>query len=59
MAITMQNFGLAWTDPDGARRASAVSYDRPSADSRKARLEAEGCVDVQIVETKPGELPKP
>jgi hypothetical protein len=59
MAITMQNFGLTWTGPDGTPRAAAVSYDKPSAEHRKARLEAGGATDVEIVETKPGELPAP
>ena len=54
----MQNFGLTWTEPDGTARASAVSYDRPSAEHRMTRLEGDGCTNVQIVETKPGELPK-
>ncbi|QDO05366.1 hypothetical protein OHB25_03405 [Streptomyces mirabilis] len=58
MAITMQNFSLTWTDPDGTPRAAAVSYDKTSADRRKAQLEAD-CTDVQVVETKPGELPQP
>jgi hypothetical protein len=59
MAITMTNYGLTWTDPDGTPRAAAVSYDRGSAEERKGRLEAEGCTDVEIVETKPGELAQP
>lgn len=59
MAITMQNFGLTWTDPDGTPRAAAVSYDKTSAERRKAQLEAGGCADAQVVETKPGELPQP
>ncbi|MFE2486085.1 hypothetical protein ACFXGR_22845 [Streptomyces mirabilis] len=59
MAITMQNYGLTWTDPDGTPRAAAVSYDKVSAERRQAQLEAGGCTDVQVVETKPGELPQP
>jgi len=27
MTITMKNYGLTWTDPDGTKRASAVAYD--------------------------------
>lgn len=55
----MKNFSLTWTDPDGTPRAAAVSYDKASAEDRKARLEAEGCTDVEVVETKPGELLRP
>ncbi|MFD5814808.1 hypothetical protein [Streptomyces sp. NPDC127038] len=58
MAITMQNFGLTWTDPDGTPCAAAVAYDKASAEDRKARLEAGGATHVEIIETKPGELPK-
>jgi hypothetical protein len=54
----MKNFSLTWTDPDGTARAAAVSYDKASAETRKARLEAAGCTDVEVVETKPGELPQ-
>lgn len=55
----MQNYGLTWTDPDGMPRASVVSYDKTSADGRKVELEAAGCTEVRIAETKPGELPEP
>ncbi|MFJ7963109.1 hypothetical protein [Streptomyces sp. NPDC096324] len=59
MAITITNYGLTWTDPDGTPRASVVSYDQASADDRKARLEAGGATDVEIVETEPGERLQP
>ncbi|WP_406369738.1 hypothetical protein OG788_07945 [Streptomyces sp. NBC_00647] len=59
MTITMTSFGLTWTDPDGTAQASVVSYDRASADDRKARLEAGGATDVEIVEIKPGERLQP
>lgn len=59
MTITMKNYGLTWTDPDGVPHASVVSYDKASAEQRKAELEAGGCTDVRIVETKPGELLEP
>jgi hypothetical protein len=59
MAITMQNYSLTWTDPDGTPRASGVSYDKPSAEQRKAELDVGGCTDVQVVETRPGELAQP
>ncbi|MFJ4926803.1 hypothetical protein [Streptomyces sp. NPDC088736] len=55
MAITMQNFGLTWTDPDGTARASVVSYDRASADDRKRELEEAGASGVEVVATRPGE----
>lgn len=55
MAIAMKNYGLTWTDPDGTPRASVVSYDKASAEQRKAELEADGCTDVEVVETKPGD----
>lgn len=56
MAITMQNYSLTWTDPDGTPKAAVVSYDQASAGQRKQQLEAEGCTEVEVVETKPGEL---
>ncbi|MBK3642211.1 hypothetical protein PV332_14635 [Streptomyces scabiei] len=58
MTITMQNYALTWTDPDGTPRASAVAYDKPSAGRRKHDLEDAGCSNVQIIETKPGQLPE-
>ncbi|WP_407109552.1 hypothetical protein ACE1N8_00045 [Streptomyces sp. DSM 116494] len=57
--ITMQNYGLTWTDPTGTPRASAVAYDKPSAQDRKADLESVGCTSVEIVAVRPGELPEP
>ena len=59
MAITMKNYGLTWTDPDGVPRVSVVSYDKSSADGRKERLEGSGCTKVRVVETKPGEVLEP
>ncbi|MEU0061440.1 hypothetical protein [Streptomyces sp. NPDC006334] len=58
MTITMHNFALTWTDPDGIPRSSAVAYDKPSAGGRKQELEEAGCSDIRIVETKPGQLPE-
>jgi hypothetical protein len=55
----MQNYALTWTDPDGRPRASAVAYDKTSADERRGELEDAGCTDIEIVEVKPGELPQP
>jgi hypothetical protein len=55
----MQNYGLTWTDTDGRPRASAVAYDKPSADERRTELEDAGCTDVEIVPVQPGELPEP
>jgi hypothetical protein len=57
--ITMRNYGLTWTDPTGTPRASAVAYDEPSAQYRKAALEREGCTSVEIMAVRPGELPEP
>ncbi|MEI5032360.1 hypothetical protein RB201_03955 [Streptomyces sp. S1A(2023)] len=59
MPITMQSYALTWTDANGVRRASGVSYDQNSADGRKAELEAAGATDVTIVLIRPGELPQP
>lgn len=59
MAITMKNFSLLWTDPDGVHCASAVAYDKPSAARRQKELEDAGCSEVEIIETKPGHLPEP
>lgn len=59
MAITMKNFGIRWTDPDGTAQASGVSYDKASAEDRKKRLAAAGATDIEIVEVKPGERLQP
>ncbi|MFF7329619.1 hypothetical protein [Streptomyces sp. NPDC008150] len=59
MATTMISYGLTWTDPDGAPRASAVSYDKPSGEERKQELEKAGATDVELVSVSPGELPNP
>jgi hypothetical protein len=55
----MQNYALTWTDPDGRPRASAVAYDKPSADEQRDELQAAGCTDIEIVPVKPGQLPQP
>lgn len=59
MTTTMQSYGLTWTDPNGRPRASAVAYDKPSADEQKTELEKAGCTDVEIEPVKPGQLPQP
>jgi hypothetical protein len=59
MTISMQNYALTWTDTDGRPRASAVAYDKISAERRKAALEESGATDVEIVPVRPGELPDP
>jgi len=59
MAITMKNYGIRWTDPDGTAQASGVSYDKASAEDRKKRLVAAKCEDIEIVEVKPGERLQP
>ncbi|MEU3528801.1 hypothetical protein AB0E62_33970 [Streptomyces sp. NPDC038707] len=55
----MQSYSFTWTDPVGRHRASAVAYDKASADRRRKELEAEGCTDIEIVEVGPGQLPEP
>lgn len=50
----MQNYRVTWTQ-DGQSKRSGVTYDLPSAEHRKARLEQEtGVTDVEIVPEKPG-----
>lgn len=56
MTTTMISYRLDWTTPDGRKHSSAVTYDKPSADHRKTRLEDEGCTAVAIRQVKPGEL---
>ncbi|NED31136.1 hypothetical protein [Streptomyces sp. SID8499] len=56
---TMQHYGFTWTDPDGTPRASAVAYDRISADHRRRELETAGVTDIEEVPVGPGELPAP
>jgi hypothetical protein len=58
MTITMQSYALNWTDADGVPRASAVSYDQKSAEQCKAELEKAHATDIEILPTKPGELPE-
>jgi hypothetical protein len=58
MTITMQNYGLTWTGPDGTPRASAVAYDKPSAERQKETLEGNGCSGVEIAPVRPGQLPE-
>lgn len=55
---TMQHYGFTWTDPDGTPRASAVAYDRASADHRRKELETAGATDIEEVPVGPGELPQ-
>ncbi|MFF6966343.1 hypothetical protein ACFY9G_23610 [Streptomyces anthocyanicus] len=57
MAITMQSYSFTWTDLDGTPRASAVAYDRISADRRRNKLEKAGATNIDEVAVKPGELP--
>jgi hypothetical protein len=59
MAIKMQNYGIRWTDADGKAHASAVSYDKKSAEQRKAELVAAKCTDIEVLPTKVGELLEP
>ncbi|MFE7547050.1 hypothetical protein [Streptomyces gardneri] len=49
----MQSYRLKWTQ-NGQPKQSGVVYDLPSAEARKARLEAEPDVtDIEIVPEKP------
>ncbi|AKZ60746.1 hypothetical protein SAM23877_p037 (plasmid) [Streptomyces ambofaciens ATCC 23877] len=59
MTIKMESFGFTWTDPGGTRRASAVAYDRVSADRQEKVLKDAGATEVERVPVKPGELPTP
>ncbi|WP_330358339.1 hypothetical protein [Streptomyces chartreusis] len=59
MTITMQNFALTWTDLDGTPRASAVAYDRKTADQRRDELVTAKASDIEIVPVRPGQLPTP
>ncbi|MEF9521239.1 hypothetical protein [Streptomyces sp. RB13] len=57
MSTTMRSYGFTWTDPDGTPRASAIAYDRVSADRRRKELEQAGVTDIDEVPVRPGELP--
>ncbi|WP_328743802.1 hypothetical protein OHT57_00500 [Streptomyces sp. NBC_00285] len=59
MAITMQSYGLTWTDSDGVAWSSAVAYDKKSAEHRKQELEAAGASSIEVVPVRPGQLPEP
>jgi hypothetical protein len=50
----MVNHRLKWIR-DGRQHTSAVTYDQPSAEARKERLEASEATVVEIVPVKPGE----
>lgn len=50
----MVSYRVKWTQ-DRTEHVSAVSYDSPSAEHRKARLETEGASAIQIVPVKPGQ----
>ncbi|MER6253721.1 hypothetical protein ABT224_20430 [Streptomyces sp. NPDC001584] len=52
----MDNYRVTWVRARDSRpMVSAVSYDQPSAEHRKADLEAEGATDIKIVKVQPGE----
>ncbi|MFJ6729343.1 hypothetical protein ACIQPQ_31025 [Streptomyces sp. NPDC091281] len=59
MTSTLQHYGLTWTDPQGIPRASAVGYDKPSAEHRRTELAAAGCTSIETVPIQPGQLPAP
>ncbi|MFJ8929204.1 hypothetical protein ACIRLA_21765 [Streptomyces sp. NPDC102364] len=56
MAITMDDYGLTWTDADGKNHAAVSHYDKKSAEDRKAELEAAGCANVEVVSVKVGQV---
>ncbi|MEU2453857.1 hypothetical protein ABZ605_27740 [Streptomyces sp. NPDC012765] len=52
----MENYRVKWMRArDSQPMVSAVSYDLPSAEHRKADLEAEGATDIEIVKVQPGQ----
>lgn len=51
----MINIKVLWTDANGKRHVSSVSYDKGSAEHRMERLRSEGATDVESVAVKPGE----
>ncbi|WP_416476889.1 hypothetical protein [Streptomyces sp. LKA04] len=57
MPTTMRSYAFTWTDTDGTPRASAIAYDRASADRRRGELEETGANDIVEVAVGPGELP--
>ncbi|WP_239516513.1 MULTISPECIES: hypothetical protein [unclassified Streptomyces] len=55
-SVAMVNYRVRWVRArDGKAMVSAVSYDQPSAEHRKADLEAEGATDIKIVKVRAGE----
>ncbi|MER5754362.1 hypothetical protein [Streptomyces sp. NPDC002088] len=48
----MESFKVLWTDTNGHRQVSVVSYDRPSAEARASELRA-SMSDVSIVPVFP------
>lgn len=55
-SVPMVNYRVKWVRArDGKTMVSMVSYDQPSAEQRKADLEAEGATDIKIVKVRPGE----
>lgn len=58
IVIHMKSYWVTWTDTEGRKRVSVVSYNKTSAEHRKEQLEGEGCADVEIVETEPSQRPE-
>ncbi|EFL19438.1 hypothetical protein [Streptomyces sp. C] len=46
---TAKSYKVLWTKDDGTPMESVVSYDEPSAEERRAELEASGAADVRVV----------
>ncbi|GHB03324.1 hypothetical protein GCM10010330_66960 [Streptomyces tendae] len=57
MTIKMESYGFTWTDANGTPRASAVAYDKVSADRRQAELEQDGATSIERIPVQAGELP--
>lgn len=49
----MESFKVLWTDANGHRKVSVVSYNRSSAEDRKEQLVGEHMADVSIVPVFP------
>lgn len=57
MTIKTESYGFTWTDANGIPRASAVAYDKVSADRRQAELEQDGATSIERIPVQAGELP--
>ncbi|MEU9754361.1 hypothetical protein AB0D90_14645 [Streptomyces althioticus] len=54
MRATMRNFRIRWTDEDGERHESAVSYsERVAEREADAKRAEQGTADVEVFEVDP------